>query len=330
MVKPVESSLPQTSAELALTDYEFVQRVANISYVNKSLEMLNQKILPVVESNPYTKFAADTAASVAAAVVKPVLKTVEPYHDRVDSVGNRLVDVAENVVESGTKFALRAEQVLLSPLEKAVNGVDYVVDLVLPASEQEQRKFDEQQFVDANDNLSDEASTEDFPESESTVGPRPAPLKRAYEVSTKAGTRVYNVITSRSQKAYESTEELLHLRATWEILQHYQAQLEASSQKLRETLAATQQYLQETVSDREKLATSVQDAKDFGMEKIAKPTFESVLIVQNRLVEALAEVRSSVTHSIDAVRNRVPSLPFNIQERKLLNPSMLVLTFRCF
>jgi hypothetical protein len=304
---------PEPQQQPSLTDYEFINRVAAYPLVNKSIEIFEQKVVPVVEANPLTKYAADTAVKVASAVATPVLKTVQPYQNTVDSLGNKAVDMAEGVIQTGVSVISAgtkvADTVLLSPLEKAVNGVDRVVDWALPPTEKELKAADNQEFVDA-------AADESFDslDSNGVVLPRPAPFKRAYEVTAKAASRAINVVSTRGQKAYAETEEYFHLRSTLEILGQYQSQLEASSKKLRDTIASTQAYLQETVTDREKLSQSLTDAKEFGMEKIAKPTFDSVLAVQNRLIESLADVRSSVNHSIDLVRKRLPSLPFNVQE----------------
>jgi len=256
--------------------------------------------VPTVESNAYTKAVADTAVKVAGVVVQQMLKTVEPYHDQVDMYGNKVLDVAENAVVTGKQIVVKAEDTVLAPLDAAVKGVDYVVDYVLPPSSKEKQPEEEDdQFVDADE----------------SIDSRPQPFSRAYQVTTKATSRLYGIVSAGGQKAIHDTEELLRLRATLEILQEYHSHLEASSQRLKETLQSTSAYLAEATRDREKFVQSVNEAKEFGIEKIAKPTMDSVLVVQQKLIDATVEMRTTVTRAIATMSSRVPSMPSGLQSR---------------
>jgi hypothetical protein len=237
-------------------------------------------------------------------IIKPILDRVEPYHDNIDKVGNQLLDVAEKAAVGGAQLVRGTEMAVLKTLDDAVLTVDRTVDWVLPCT------------------IASSQTEQDDDEATDALPMEPAPLRHAVALTEKTLARLYSILTASSQKAFYDTEDLLKLHATFQLLQQYHMHVEQSTQRLREAIANAQQFVTENMSDREKLKQRSEDVKDFVLQKRAQ-SIEALLAVQTRLIEATAELKTTVSHALSALSTRAPQFPASVQK----NLNSLLQTF---
>jgi hypothetical protein len=281
------SPVPVVKKQEAEISYEFVNRILEVPIVNTSVTKVKEIYNEHLE-NPVTDYVVQKAVSIS----KPILRTIEPYHQIIDGAGNYAIDTAERVIDVGKSYATGAsntytsmkgsiEGTLLHNIHSALSVYDAAVDYVLPPTEEEALK-----------QIAEVGTEEVISES---------PFRKIFVITNKAGKRFFGILTRKTTKITQVNPEILNLHSTLDLLSYFHQHVENSSKKLRDTISSTRKFLLENTKE------FVEDKKGV--------TVETVLAVQNRLIEAVTEFKSNLSGALAVVKTRSIKFPGSLQDR---------------
>ncbi|KAI3644205.1 hypothetical protein MP228_010369 [Amoeboaphelidium protococcarum] len=309
--------------------YTSVQRIKKTPLVQKSVQVYDENIEPMIQKVPFGvgTFVLSAGRSVINYGQENVLpvagRVVEPFHGLIDGTANRVIDGAELVGSA----VMSTEKRILGGMDSVVDVVENVVDWALPSPTQSQARSGSPALVNGvgeefENSVANEEADGDVDENAEMIAQlkrnrseNPAPFLHAYHLSLKTAQRLLSIVASHAP----SKDNMAVLKSTRQLLHHYQVQLQESTQKLQEAMQQAQHFLAESIEKRvgtpEERSQMLNNTKNY-INAQTKPTLQKIYAVQNKLVEAVTEVKTVITSLMMAMFNKVDSnLPFGIKSK---------------